>query len=83
MSKVSKVPLPRLPQEIWDIIYKIKHELEEYDKQNWIKMGQNKRWNEMSLMNKILWKLGLADEPKLRYKKPVPTWEQVLTPYVS
>lgn len=34
---------------------------------------------EMSIIHKILYKLGLKGE----VKKPVPTWEQVLTPYVT
>ena len=44
---------------------------------DWIKIGQDKRWNELSFMGKLLWTLGLKDEPKLVYWDNIPTWKSL------
>ena len=34
---------------------------------NWIYESQKKRWNQMYFLEKLLWTVGLLNEPKLRY----------------
>ena len=34
---------------------------------NWIEESKQKKWNEMSVLKRILWKMGLVEESKLTY----------------
>ena len=34
---------------------------------NWIEESKLKKWNEMSVLKRILWKMGLVEESKLNY----------------
>ena len=36
-------------------------------KGNWIEKSKQQKWNEMSVLKRILWKLGVVEEPKLKY----------------
>ena len=60
-------------QEKWDLGWRPKNWNPEY----WIKNKQDTRWNEMTLVEKILWKIGLKDEPKLFYWNNIPTWKSI------
>ena len=36
-------------------------------KGNWIEQSKQNKWNEMSVLKRILWKLGVVEEPKLTF----------------
>ena len=36
-------------------------------KGNWIEESKQKKWNEMSVLKRILWKLGVVEEPRSKY----------------
>ena len=34
---------------------------------NWIEFNKLKKWNEMTILKRLLWKIGLVDEPSIQY----------------
>ena len=36
-------------------------------KGNWIEESKQKKWDEMSVLKRVLWKMGIVEEPRLNY----------------